>query len=242
MKRVIITGATSGMGLEIAKMYIASGCTVGVAGRRTELLEKIKVLAPDRVFTMEIDIIKEDAPERLLSLIDKCGGMDLYFHSSGIGYNNPSLDSELELRTVQTNGAGFVRMIDAAYNYFAAKGKGHIAAITSIAGTKGLGAAPAYSATKRFQNTYLTALKQQTAIRKVDIRITDIRPGFVHTALIEGAKYPLQMDVKYTSRKIFEAVEAGKRIAYIDWRYAIIVFFWRLIPRFVWERWGVNSK
>lgn len=242
MKRVIITGATSGMGLEIAKMYIASGCTVGVAGRRTELLEKIKVLAPDRVFTMEIDITRDDAPERLLSLIDKCGGMDLYFHSSGIGYNNPSLDSELELRTVQTNGAGFVRMIDAAYNYFAAKGKGHIAAITSIAGTKGLGAAPAYSATKRFQNTYLTALKQQTAIRKVDIRITDIRPGFVHTALIEGAKYPLQMDVKYTSRKIFEAVEAGKRIAYIDWRYAIIVFFWRLIPRFVWERWGVNSK
>lgn len=242
MKRIIIIGATSGIGLEIAKMYIASGCIVGLAGRRIEILEKIRKLAPERIFIRQIDITVKGAENLLDELIDKCGGMDLYFHSSGIGYNNASLDETLELKTVATNCEGWVRMVNHAFNYFVGKGKGHIAAISSIAGTRGLGAAPSYSATKRFQNTYLSALKQQSRMRKADIKITDIRPGFVTTDLISGANYPLQMNVKYAARKIFNAVESGRRIAIIDWRYAIIVFFWRLIPRFIWERWNINVK
>lgn len=242
MKHVIITGATSGIGMEVAKHYIAAGCTVGIAGRRIEILEKIKILAPERIFIKKIDITEKGAKKLLDELIEECGGMDLYFHSSGIGYNNARLDEELELKTVATNCEGWARMINHAFNYFAEKGKGHIAAISSIAGTKGLGAAPAYSATKRFQNTYLSALKQQSKMRKADIRITDIRPGFVTTDLIAGANYPMQMDVKYAAREIYNAVENGKRIAYIDWKYAILVFFWRLIPRCVWERWAINVK
>lgn len=242
MKRVIIIGATSGIGLEIAKNYIASGCIVGIAGRRLENLEKIKVLAPERIFVKQIDVTKEDAASLLDELIADCGGMDIYFHSSGIGYNNPSLDEDLEKRTVQTNCEGWTRMIDRAFNYFVKKGSGHIAAISSIAGTRGLGAAPAYSATKRFQNTYLSALKQQSKMRGAKITITDIRPGFVTTDLIAGAKYPMQMSVGYAARNIFNAVENKKRIAYIDWKYAILVFFWRLIPRCIWERWAVNVK
>lgn len=242
MKRVIITGATSGLGLEIAKRYIASGCIVGLSGRRIEILKKVKELNPEKIFIRQIDITLEGAEIQLDELIKECGGMDLYFHSSGIGYNNAGLDEELELKTVKTNCEGWTRMIDHAFNYFIKKGKGHIAAISSIAGTKGLGAAPAYSATKKFQNAYLSALKQQSRMRKADIDITDIRPGFVTTDLISGANYPLQMNVEYAGRKIFNAVEKRKRIAIIDWKYAIIVFFWKLIPRFIWERWSINVK
>lgn len=242
MKRIIILGATSGIGLEIAKMYIASNCIVGLAGRRLEILEKIKDIAPERIFIKKIDITVDGAEKLLDELIFECGGMDLYFHSSGIGYNNPSLDEKLEMKTVATNCEGWARMINHAFNYFCKKGNGHIAAISSIAGTKGLGAAPAYSATKRFQNTYLSALKQQSKMRKADIKITDILPGFITTDLIADAQYPMQMNVKYASRKIFNAVEKDKRIAYIDWKYKIIVFLWKLIPNFIWEQLAINVK
>ena len=80
-------------------------------------------------------------------------------------------------------------MVNTAFHYFARQGKGHIAVISSIAGTKGLGIAPAYSATKRFQNTYIDALEQLAYMQKKKaIHFTDIRPGFVKTDLLNDGK------------------------------------------------------
>ena len=126
------------------------------------------------------------------------------------------------------------RMVTAAFRYFARQGNGHIAVISSIAGTKGLGAAPAYSATKRFQNTYLDALEQLACMQHLSIRFTDIRPGFVATGLLnDGKHYPMLMNTAYVARKIVSALHHRRRIAVIDWRYRIMVFFWKLIPPFV---------
>ena len=183
-----------------------------------------------------------DAPAALEKLVRACGGMDLYVHSSGIGFNNPQLTLDAETQTVTTNAVGFTQMIDTAFNYFARQGHGHIAAITSIAGTQGLGAAPAYSATKKYQSTYLTALAQLARVRRRSVRITDIRPGFVRTALIEGGRYPLQMNVEYAARRACRAIERRRRIAVVDWRNAILVACWRLIPRCLWERIPVYGK
>ena len=83
--------------------------------------------------------------------------------------------------------------MDTAFDYFRKQGGGHLAAISSIAGTKGLGAAAAYSASKRYQNTYLDALAQLSRMQRLDIRITDIRPGFVDTPLLREGKYPMLM-------------------------------------------------
>lgn len=84
--RIIIIGATSGIGREVAKFYIAQGWQVGVAGRRAEELESLRKEAPEQVSTQVLDVTLEDAPCRLQSLIDKVGGMDLFLLSSGIGY------------------------------------------------------------------------------------------------------------------------------------------------------------
>ena len=85
MKRIIIIGATSGIGREVAKLYIARGWQVGVAGRRTDELENLRQEAPQQVYTETIDVTHDDAPTRLQSLIDKVGGMDVFLLSSGIG-------------------------------------------------------------------------------------------------------------------------------------------------------------
>ncbi len=249
-KKAIVMGATSGIGMEVAKLLAAKGWQVGIAGRR---IERLQALIPDNKATpqggiicyQQIDVTSAEAPSLLLELIDKLGGMDLYFHSSGIGWQNNSLDIEKELKTVETNGLGFTRMVDTAFNWFAThhqnNSKARIACITSIAGTKGLGAAPAYSATKRFQSHYLECLSQQARMRHLPISITDIRPGFVKTDLIAGSTYPLQLQPEDVAKHIVRTIEKGKEVKVIDWRYAILVFFWRLIPRGLWTRLRITT-
>ena len=236
-KKALIIGASSGIGMEVAKLLLADGWKLGVAARREALLQELKAIAPERVEVMTIDVTKPDAGQRLLTLIDQLGGMDLYFHASGIGKQNRALEADIELRTIDTNAVGFTRMIGTAYRYFAEQGKGHIAAITSIAGTKGLGPAPAYSATKALQATYLQALEQQAYQRGLNIRFTDIRPSFVDTALLSGTfKYPMMMKPEAVARDIVSSIYHRRHVRVIDFRYRVMTFFWRLIPNCIWRR------
>ena len=231
-KRAIVIGASSGIGLEVAKLLIEQGWMVGVAARRVELLQGIGASAVER-----IDVTANEASEALQRLIGKTGGMDLFFYASGIGKQNRELKEDIELATMQTNGVGFTRMIGEAYRYFAHQGHGHIAAITSIAGTKGLGPAPSYSATKAMQNVYLQALEQQANSRGLNIRFTDIRPGFVDTALLSGDfHYPMMLKPEKVAKEIVYAVNHHQHIRVIDWRYRLLTALWRRIPRFLWRR------
>lgn len=239
-RTAVIVGATSGMGLEVARILHKKGWTIAIAGRRKQRLDEIQEELGERCITKVIDVIREDSTSLLLELIGELGGMDLYFHSAGIGFQNPGLEKWKEIDTVQTNATGFVRMVDAAFNYFCEKGYGHIAVISSIAGVRGLGVAPAYSATKRFQNTYLEALTQLARMKKKNISITDIRPGFVDTSLLKGGKYPMKMKVRLVAHEIVWAIFKNRRTIVVDWRYKIIVAIWRLIPRCLWVRMKVG--
>lgn len=266
-KRAIIMGATSGLGKGVALGLLKEGYIIGIGGRRSEELDNIKALAPDKIFTKVIDITTNNAPSLLLELINEMGGIDLYFHSSGYGKQNESLDIEIEKQTVLTNTYGFTQMVDTAFNYFKTviqqeqdkvcsnsaereqtqpKAKtsvksGRIAIISSVAGTKGLGASPSYSATKRFDWTYIEALAQLAHMQNLDIKFTDIRPGFVSTDFIAGSNFPLQMTTEYAVKHILKAVLSGKRKAIIDWKYKIICFFWKVLPSCIWERMKITS-
>ena len=241
-KRAVIMGATSGLGYEVARLLLSDGWKLGLAGRREENLRKLQSEFPEQVCIKAIDVKDSNSDKALLALIDELGDMDMYFHSSGIGYQNARLDADIELNTLETNGTGFTRLVGTAFRYFKEKGKGHIAVISSIAGTKGLGIAPAYSATKRFQNTYIDALDQLAGMQKLNIRFTDIRPGFVATNLLnDGKNYPMLMKTPYAAKLIVKALRRNKRVAIIDWKYSILVFFWKLIPRCIWKRMKVKN-
>ena len=141
------------MGKELAQLFYDAGWTVGIAARRIDCLNKWREENLRRNFsasddsqarepaihTAQIDVCSDDAPAQLLDLIERMGGVDLYLHVSGVGKINQELQEDIELNTVNTNGMGFVRMVGTAYRYMAVHGGGHIAVISSIAGTKGLG-------------------------------------------------------------------------------------------------------
>lgn len=156
MKKAIVIGATSGIGRETAVRLVDEGWEVGVSGRRIEALEAFREEYGERVHIKQMDVTQEDATARLDALIEEMGAPDLLLYVSGVGYQNRELDIDKEIRTVRTNCEGLVRILAHFVDYvrkhpdaYSAEHKAHIAVVTSVAGTAGLGTAPAYSATKR---------------------------------------------------------------------------------------------
>lgn len=238
-KSAVVMGATSGIGYEVALLLAQRGWKVGMAGRREEILSQMMKLQPGIVAYEVIDVTSPQATEGLQRLITKLGQMELYFHSSGIGFQNPSLDAEKELPTIETNCLSMARLVGEAFRYFAShpEREAELAVISSIARTKGLGAAPAYSASKRFTSHYLECLCQLKSIRKLHhIHLTDIRPGFVRTPLIENSRFPMQLDARDVAADIVRAIEQHKAVVTINWLYRLLVCCWQLIPRWLWIR------
>ena len=241
-KRAVLVGASSGIGHAVARELLREGWRLGLAARRTEPLDALAREFAGQVRVARIDVTADEASEQLLRLVDAVGGMDLYLHVAGVGWQNPELVAAKELATVATNGMGFARLVGAAYRYFAAHGGGHIAVVSSIAGTKGLGAAPAYSASKAFQNVYIEALAQQAHLRRLPIRFTDVRPGFVRTGLLgDGHRYPMLMRPETVAHDIVKAVRKRRAVCVIDWRYRVLTALWRLIPHSLWRRMAIRN-
>lgn len=237
MKKIVIVGASSGIGYDVAKLYIEKGWQVVVAARRTNRLEKLVELAPNRVEAATLDITADNAPQILLSMLDSKTKADVYFHVAGVGHNNIPLDLNKEMKTVATNAKGFVQCVATAFNFFRNNGGGHIAIVSSIAGTKGLGSAPAYSATKRMQSHYIQSLVRLSKMTHANIKFTDIRPGFIETDLLaDGNTYPMKLSLNYAAKRIFNALMHQRRIAIVDWKYWFLVQFWKTIPNWIWER------
>ena len=87
------------------------------------------------------------------------------------------------------------------------------------------------------QSTYLSALAQLSRMEHIPVRFTDIRPGFVATDILNPDKhYPMLMTKEKATDHIMKALRRKKRVYTFDWRFRVVTFFWRLIPRGIWER------
>ncbi len=244
MSKAIIIGATSGIGRETTVRLIKEGWEVGIAGRRVEALKAFKDEFGKAVHFVGLDVTKPESTSALDAMLEEMGAPDLFLYVSGIGYQNRELDSDKEIRTVQTNCEGMVRMVDYFVNYvrehpqtYSNGREAHVAVVTSVAGTAGMGTAPAYSATKKMQQTYISALCQLSRMEKIPVRFTDIRPGFVATDILDSnKKYFMLMSKAKAADEVMKAIRRKKRIHTFDWKFRILVFVWRLIPRRLWER------
>ena len=237
MQKIIVLGATSGIGREVARIYAKRGCLVGIAGRREELLDELKQEFPDRFLVSAIDITEVSSVEgHLEELVNRMGGLDLLFVSSGYGKRNSELLSEPEQLALQTNVAGFTAVVDWAFRYFKQQNHGQIAAISSIAGLRGNRFSPAYSASKSYNMKYLQSLRQLAHHQKLAADITDVRPGFVDTCMAQGKGVFWSAPVPKAAVQIVEAVDKKKDIVYVTRRWRYVAMFIRLIPRVIFER------
>lgn len=237
MKKAIIIGASSGIGKELTKIFASHGCEVGIAARRTDLLNELVAEIPTKIYTATIDIKNTDiAIQSLTKLIKDVGDVDIIVISSGVGHMNSSLDWSKEKETIETNVSGFTAMAGVAMHYFIQKRSGHIVGISSIASIRGDNAGPAYSASKAFMSNYLEGLRKKVAKEKIDITITDIQPGFVDTAMSKGDGLFWVASPQKAAKQIYQVIQQKKKKAYITKRWAIIAWLLKIMPDFIYNK------
>jgi short-subunit dehydrogenase len=238
MKTAIIFGATSGIGKVLAETLVKDGYKVAVTGRRFEKLQELQKAYPDRIEIYQNDIQQVEDVEKIFNqMVEEFGKIDLVIQSSGVGHINPKLDWEKEEETIKTNVLGVTKLYDLAYNLFRKQEDGHLVGITSIASLRGNRGAPAYFASKAYQKAYLESLFIKTkTIRSKNVFITDIRPGFVDTAMALGDGIFWMVSLEKATRQIYTAIKRKKRVAYISKRWAIIACVLKITPAWLLKK------
>ncbi len=236
-KKAIIIGATSGIGKELAKIFSQNDYIVGLAGRRTHLLDELKNELPNNSFPKHIDISKTDkAIKQLEDLIAEMEGVDIIVISSGVGYVNKDLQWSQEKETINVNVSGFSAMANVAIHYFLSKGSGHLVGISSIAALRGDGDAPAYNASKAFVSNYMEGLRKKVVKLGLSITVTDIQPGFVDTAMAKGDGLFWVASPRKAAQQIYNAIERKRKHAYITKRWRLMGWLMKVMPEFIYNR------
>ena len=237
IKKIIIIGATSGIGRKMAELYAAEGNIVGITGRRKELLDEIENMFPGKIQTECFDVTGNENIERLKTLIAKTGGMDILVYSSGVGEPSKKLEWRIDKPVVDTHVNGFIEISNWSFNFFVTQGEGHMVVISSIAANRGNSWAPAYAAAKAFQTTYYEGLAIKAERIKKKITVTAIEPGFVNTAMAHGGdKMFWIVPVEKASRQIITGIKKKKRKMYVSKRWWIIAKLMRWMPYWIYKR------
>lgn len=232
MKNIIIIGASSGIGRELAKVFSQRGYTVGMAARRFELLEETAKELPGISFVKRMDAGRPDEAMAVLEgLIAEMGGTDIIVINAGIGFRNPDLEWEKEKNTIAVNVAGFTALAGLAMKYFLKRGQGHLAGVSSLTAVRGSSIAPAYSASKAFIAHYLDALRLKAYKMKLPICVTHIQPGFVDTAMGQGEDAFWSASATKAARQIADAIEKKKQHVYITKRWRLIAWLMKVLPQ-----------
>jgi short-subunit dehydrogenase len=238
MKKIIIVGASSGIGKELAKIWAARGHRVGITGRRTMLLNQLASENPERFVVETFDVMATKRVFHIQSLIKKLGGLDILVYNSGYGETSESIDPTISKTTVETNVNGFIEIVDFGFNYFVSQGHGQLVNTSSIGSNRGNSFAPAYSASKAFQSIYFEGLHMKLKKMKSAVSVTDIQPGFVDTKMAKGNKRFWVASPQKAALQIAGAIDRKKWRAYITHRWWLIAKLMKWMPNVFYHRFG----
>jgi short-subunit dehydrogenase len=237
-KKIIIIGASSGIGRRMAEVYAERGERVAITGRRLVLLQEVKHQFPENIEYGCFDVTGNENIYQIQSLITRLGGLDILVISAGNGEVSKDLDWDIDKMTVDTNVNAFVEIANWSFNFFVAQGHGQLVTLSSIAATRGNSWAPAYSASKAFQSIYFEGLSIKAKRLKKDVTITCIEPGFVKTKMAKGNKVFWVVPVDKAVRQIIRAIDKRKRKVYISRRWWIIAKLFKWTPYALLKKFG----
>lgn len=247
MKKAIIIGATSGIGCALAKKLHREGYFVAITGRRENLLSQIAGELKERCVAYYMDVSDQDSARECFAKIveeigeRKNGEINLVVVCAGVAKINFELDWPTDKNLIDVNVAGFTAISIAAFDLFRRQDQGHLVGISSVAGLRGVPHVAAYSASKSYCSTYLSALRALAVREKKNIAITDVRPGFVDTALVFGSPTFWTVSPETAAEQIFHAIRKKKKTAYVPKRWNLIALGMQIIPDWLYFQ-IVNSK
>ena len=238
----IVVGASSGIGLALARRLAQSQRKVAMLARRQGELEAQaalinEALADEFAATYVHDVADVDAAEALFDQIEaELGDVDeLYFVAGVMPEVDPDeFNLEKDRLQVQVNFLGAVAWCNAAARRFQARKRGCIVGVTSVAQDRGRIGRPVYNASKAGMDTYLEALRNR--LWRVGVQVTTIRPGFVETPMTAGLQLKGAIPADKAAEMIISARDGGKAIAYVPRKWRLIMFVIRNIPSFVFRK------
>lgn len=236
MKVAIITGASSGIGLELARELSRRGFAVALLARRKHLIDAAVTQINDNggsAIGIECDVTHRESVSTAVRLTkEKIGAVDVAVANAGVGIPTPlrkfSLDDAVQIVTV--NYIGMLNLIGAVLPDMLERQSGHLVGIASLAGFRGLPTSAGYSASKAAMQTFLDAARVE--LRPKGIRVTTVNPGFVETAMTEKHKgrLPFLMSVEKASLRIADAIERQVPVISFPLPSAIAMKLIRVLP------------
>lgn len=236
-KRYLLTGASSGIGAALARELAARGHDLALAARREDSLHllaaELQARFGRRAVALPLDVTDYAACQDAVGLAaNALGGLDGIVANAGIGLYGKAGNGHFERyrRTLETNLIGAIACLDAATQLFRAQGHGHLVAVASVAGKRGLPRDCAYSASKAGLISYMQSL--QIELRGSAIDTTLLLPGYIDTPINQhGGARPFLIDAERAARLIRRHIEARHRQAYVPgWPWALIGRLLPLLP------------
>ena len=240
MRRVFITGASTGIGAALARHYAGADSAIGLFARRRDLLEKLAANLPGRTAIYPADVT--DTPAVAAAAQDflaRYGAPDLVIANAGVSvgsHGDELQDVEKLRRVLDVNVAGLAATLAAFAPAMRAAGGGTLCGIASVAGFRGLPGAGAYSTSKAAAINWLEALR--TELAGSGVSVVTICPGYIDTSMTQVNKYrmPFLISADEAARRFARAIEARRRLAVIPWQMAIVSSLLRAMPGWLYDR------
>ena len=246
MKRVFITGASSGLGLALARRYPADGASLGLVGRRGHALRELADSLPGQHHCYALDVREREALHAAAHdfIAQGEGRVDTVIASAGIsaGTVTGELDDYAVFQAiVQTNLLATLATFEPFIAPMRQAGAGRLAGIASVAGIRGLPGAGAYSASKAAVATYCESLRLELA--GSGVRVVTIAPGYIDTPMTAHNPYrmPFLMPADAFAEKAHAAIEKGVSYTVIPWQMGVVAKLMRLLPDAVYDRLARNA-
>jgi len=243
-QRILITGASSGLGEGMARRFAAMGRDLALAARRTDRLEALRaeLLEAHPGIRVEVAAMDVDDPESVATvvpqLVERLGGLDRFIVNAGIG-KGASIGSGkawANRAVLHTNVLGAHAQCEAAMEVFRAQGAGHLVLISSVASVRGMpGTRTAYGASKAAVNALAEGIRSD--VWGTGIVVTTILPGYIATDINVGRRGPMTVDLDKGVEALTAAVEAEPAKAYVPgWPWTPVARLLRVLPLSVVRR------
>lgn len=235
-ERAIVVGASSGIGLEIARLLATDGCRVAAVARRADRLRKLAEEFPKQVLAFEHDVTQFGATRSLFQEITRqLGGLDLVVYAAGamLPVGREEFDFEKDQAMFAINVLGCIAWMNEAADRFQGVGAGTLLAIGSVAGDRGRAAQPGYNSSKAALATYMEALRNRLA--KKGVRVVTIKPGPTRTEMTAHLDTSKMMSPEAVARiALTKSRRTGEH--YVKLTHAILFAVVKHIPSWIFRR------
>lgn len=238
--RVVITGASSGIGSALAREYADRGATLALIGRRRDALEELAGSLTVRSLVYSADVRDAGAVDAAAQdFMRRAGVPDVVIANAGISAGNHTADpadNAVFGEILATNVTGMMLSFQPFLEAMKSRRSGALAGVASVAGFRGLPGASAYSASKAAAIAYLESLRVE--LRGSGIRVVTICPGYVATPMTASNRYsmPFLMPADTAARSIARAIDRGKRFHVLPWQMALVGWLLQRLPRPLYDR------